>query len=344
MRVLLSLLLGNSTELTAGNASAALDTLSGIDSVRGKLVTGCNIVGLSDSVNRAVLSALAAADTNVLVDREGKKALTCARRALLVYNVSDILVTEELKRCKNGVGSGLSKTAKRVGLDILAKLLKSVKVLKGALAVGDFVKYFKKSSRTYTAGSALTAGLVNRELKEELGHIDHTVVLIHNDKTARAHHTADGNKVIVVNLGVDKACGDTSAGGTAGLRCLKLLSVRYTAAYLVNYSVKGNTHRNLNKTGMVYFTAKCEYLGALGFLSTHRSEPIYTVKDDLRNVCEGLNVVLNCRRIVKTLNSRIRRTGTGLTVVTLDRGHKSSLLTANERACTKSDVKLKVES
>ena len=67
-------------------------------------MAGSNVVGLNDSVNRAVLSALATADTLILVDNEGKKALTYACRTLLVYNVSDILIAEELKCCKNGVG------------------------------------------------------------------------------------------------------------------------------------------------------------------------------------------------------------------------------------------------
>ena len=147
-------------------------------------MTGCYVVGLGDTINRAVLSALATADTLIFVDNDGKKALTYACRTLLVYNVSDILVAEELESCKNGVGSSLSKTAKGVSLDVVAKLLESVYILESALAVGDLVKELKKTLGTNTAGSALTAGLVNGELKEELSHINHTGVLVHNDKTA----------------------------------------------------------------------------------------------------------------------------------------------------------------
>ena len=40
---------------------------------------------------------------------------------------------------------------------------------------------------------ALTAGLVNSKLKEELSHINHTVVFVHNDKTTTTHHGADGD-------------------------------------------------------------------------------------------------------------------------------------------------------
>ena len=143
-----------------------------------------DVIGLSDSINRAVLSALAAADTLVLINTEGKEILTYACGALLVHNVRNVLVSEELKGCKNGVGSSLTETAERVSLDVVAKLFKLVDILKSALAGSNLVEYLKKSSGTYAAGSALTAGLVNGELKEELSHINHTVVLVHNDKSA----------------------------------------------------------------------------------------------------------------------------------------------------------------
>ena len=147
-------------------------------------MAGSNVICLGYCVNGTVLSALSATDTNVLIDCKGKEALTYARRALLVYNVSDILIAEELKCCKNGVGSCLTETAKRVVLDVVGKSFNSVNILKSTLTLGDFVKKLKKTLCTNAAGCALTAGLVNSELKEELSHINHTVVLVHNDKTA----------------------------------------------------------------------------------------------------------------------------------------------------------------
>ena len=342
--VLLSLYLGNCAELTACYTSAALDTLASIDSEGRKLMSGSNVVGLLDSVNGAVSCALATSDTLILVDVEGKEVLTYACRTLLVYNVSDILVAEEVEGSKNGVGSSLSKTAERVSLDVVAEIFESVNVLESAVTVSDLVEKLKKTLGTYTAGSTLTAGLINGELKEELSHVNHTGVLIHYDKTARAHHTADGNKVVIVYLGIDKGSRDTSAGGTAGLCSLELLAVGNTAADVVDDLAKGSTHGDLNKTGVLDLTAEREYLSTLGSLSTHRGEPLYAVKDDLRNVCKGLNVVFNGRTVVKTLNCRIRRTGTGLASVTLDRGHERGFLTAYECACAESDLKIKVEA
>ena len=147
-------------------------------------MTRSDVIGLVDRVNGAVLRALAAADALVSVDREAEQVLADARRALLVNNVRNILVAEETEGRKNGVRSSLSETAERVGLDVSAKLIQLVDVLHRALTAGDPVKDLKKSLHTDTAGSALSAGLVNRELKEELRNIDHTGVLVHDDKTA----------------------------------------------------------------------------------------------------------------------------------------------------------------
>ena len=127
-------------------------------------MSGSNVVGLVDSVNRTVLSALAAADTLVLIDIEGEKVLTYACGTLLIYNVSDILVAEEVEGSKNGVGSSLSETAERVSLDVVAKLLESVDILESSVTVGDLVEKLKKTLCTNTVGGTLTAGLVNREL------------------------------------------------------------------------------------------------------------------------------------------------------------------------------------
>ena len=307
-------------------------------------MSGSNVIGLNDSVNRAVLSALATADTLVRIDGEGKKILTYTCGTLLVNNVCDVLLAEELEGSKHGVGSSLTETAERVLLDVVAEVLELIDILESALTVGDLLKDLEKTSCTYTAGSALTAGLINSELKEELSHINHTGVLIHYDKTARTHHTADGGEVIVVNLGVDEACRDTSAGGTAGLSCLELLTVGNTAADVINDLTEGSTHGDLNETGVLDLTAECEYLSTLGLLGTHRGEPLNAVEDDLRNICEGLNVVLDCGRCIETLYCRIGRTGSGLAAVTLDRGHKSGLLTTDERACAESDLKIEIKA
>ena len=177
--------------------------------------------------------------------------------------MSDILVTEEFESRKNGVGSSLAEAAERILLDVVSQLLKSVDILEGTLAVGDLLKQLHHALGADTAGGALTAGFVDGEVQEELRDIDHAVVLVHDDEAARTHHAADGGEVIVIYLSVYKACGDTAAGGSAGLSSLELLAVRHAAADILDDLSEGGAHRDLNKAGVDYLAAEREDLGAL---------------------------------------------------------------------------------
>ena len=120
-------------------------------------MSGSHVIGFVNSINRAVLSALTASDTLILVNCKVKKTLTYAGRALLINNVSDIFVTEEIKGSKNGVGSSLTETAEGVLLNVVTKLFELVYILESAVALSNLVEHFKKSSGTDTAGSTLTA-------------------------------------------------------------------------------------------------------------------------------------------------------------------------------------------
>ena len=146
---------------------------------------------------------------------------------------------------------------------MVSKLLELVDILHLALAGCDLIEYLKQSLGTYTARSTLTAGLVNGELKVELGDIHHTGILVHNDKSARAHHRAKSYEVIIVDRSVDILSRDTSAGRTACLCSLELLAVWYAAADLLDNFTQGSTHRYLNKTYVCDLTAQSEYLCTL---------------------------------------------------------------------------------
>ena len=232
--------------------------------------------------------------------------------------MSLVLVAEIAQSGKYGVRRGLTQTAERRALYVLCKLFELIKVFHLALALGDLCEKLKHSYRTDTAGSALTAGLVHGELKEELCKVYHTGILVHDDKSAGAHHGADGDKVIVVNGCIYKACGDASAGGTAGLRRFELLAVGDTAADLFYDLTKGGTHRNLNKTGVGDLAAESEHFCALGLFGTHGGKPIRALENYLRDVSVCLNVVEDGGLLKQTLYCGERRTGTGLAALTLD--------------------------
>ena len=66
--------------------------------------------------------------------------------------MSNVLIAEELKSSKHGVGSCLTETAEGILLDVVAELLESVDILERSLTVGDLLKELEKSSCTDTAG------------------------------------------------------------------------------------------------------------------------------------------------------------------------------------------------
>ena len=75
----------------------------------------------------------------------------------------------------------------------------------------------------------------------------------------------------------------------------------------------------------MYFAAEREYLGTLGFLGSHGSEPFGTFEDYLRDVGVGFNVIDYGRLAPQTFYCGERRTGARHTSVTLDGGQKRGL-------------------
>ena len=113
-----SLFLLDCLELTCGCAHTALDALCLID------LECCNLNFTCDSFNRAVTCTQRALLTEIGIDYVLHQVLANAGRALLIDNVSEILVTEGLHCRENGVSSCLTESAESAGLDILCKVLK----------------------------------------------------------------------------------------------------------------------------------------------------------------------------------------------------------------------------
>ena len=338
------LFLFDCVELTGLDASTALDALGGVNSHGGELVTGSSVICLGDSANRTLSCASTAANALLSIDGVVEECLTYACGTLLVNYMSDIFIAEETKGRDDGVGSSLTETAERILLDVNSKLFELINVRKLAVAAGDLFENFIHSAGTDTAGSTLTAGLINSEVEEELSNVNHAVVFVHNDKTAGADHSTDRGKVVIVKGNVEVFNRYASTGRTAELCCLELLAARYAAADFVDNGGEGSTHRDFNKTGVVDLAAESEYLGAGSLLGAEVDEPFRTVEDDLGDVSISLNVVENGRLAEETLNSRERRTGTGFTAVTLDGGHKSGFLAADECACAQTKFKVEVKA
>ena len=331
-----SLIFDDCVKLTSGNTYATLDTFFGINGMRSTDRT-------CDRTDGTFSCAGGTALTFVSDDLIFHEVLASVSRASLVHNVSDIFIAEETECGKNGVGRGLTERAERSRFDVFAEFFEFSDVFHCAIAVCDLFESLEKSHRTNAAGYALTAGFVNGEFKEEFRDINHTVVFVHDDETAGAHHGADRGEVIVVDRSIDKRCGDTAAGRTAGLSSFEFLAVRNAAADFFNDFAEGGTHRNFYKTCVGDFAAESEYLSALGFFSTHRSEPFGSVENDLRDVRESFYVIDDGGLAEKTLDSGERRTGTRFAAVTFDGGEKSGFFAAYECACAKTECDLEAE-
>ena len=125
--------------------------------------------------------------------------------------MGNVLVTEVTESRKDRVRCRLSESALAVCLDEVCKLFDPVEVLKLAVAARDLLKELKQTACADTARCALSAGLVDRELQEELCDIDHACVFIHDDESAGTHHRAYGYQVVIVHRCVYESCRNASA-------------------------------------------------------------------------------------------------------------------------------------
>ncbi len=136
---------------------------------------------------------------------------------------------------------------------------------------------------------------------------------------------------------------DTSARRTARLSSLKGLALGNTAADIVDNLTQGSTHGDFNQTCVVDVTAYGKDLGALALLGTDGCKPFGAFEQNHGNIGVGLNIVEDGGLFPQTLNSRERRTGSGLTALTFDGGHQRSFLTTDESTGTQADIHIKGE-
>ena len=190
------------TEFTVVDAGSALNTLGAVDNHRSQFVSRSGIFGTADCLDGASLGALAAADALLAVDDIAHEFLADTGTAFLVDDVLHVFVPEVVEGRKNGVGRGLTKTAKSGVLDDGCQVAELGEVLHGAATVGDFLKDFAEAFVTDTAGRALAAALLACEFKVELGDGGHTAGFVHDDHTARTHHRTGSDEAVVVDSSV----------------------------------------------------------------------------------------------------------------------------------------------
>ena len=172
----------------------------------------------------------------------------------------------------------------------------------------------------------------------------HTGGLVHDNQAAGAHHGADGDKVVIVDGGINQLSGDAAAGGAAGLGSLEGVAARHAAADLLHHFPQGGAHGDFHQAGVGDFAAQGEHLGARGLLGADGAEPVSALEDDLGNVGVGLHVVQHGGHAEQALDSGEGRTDTGLAALALDGGHQSGFLAADEGAGAQADVDVKVKA
>ena len=299
-------------------------------------------VGLADyagnCANGAFFSTKAAAFAFFGVDGIYGKVFADMCGTFFILNVSKIFVIEGCKGGDYRVCSTLAEGAEGVCLAGVADSLKLFKVFHGCFAFGDLGKYLEHSLGADTAGRTFSAGFVTDEFHIEFCNVNHAVIFIHNDCAAGTHHGTESNKVIEVDGNIKLISSDTAAGRAAGLDSFEFFAVRDAAADVINKLAKGCTHGNFNKTDVIYFTAKCKYLGTFGTGGTVFGKFLNAVAENIRNGCKSFYVVNNGGFIPKTADCRERRTGSWHTAKALDGMEKSSFFAADECACTKADM------
>ena len=321
-------------ELTRRFARAALDALLRVDDMR-LFDSACN------RVRRALARTERAALALLGIDLVLNELRALAGAALLFVDVLEVFVHEVLESGLHRVCSRLAEAAQRCLAHRVGDRLELLNVVFDTAAFGNLVEVVKKLPATDTARRALTAGLIDREVEVELGDVDDAVRFVHDDKTTRTHDRANLCERLEVDRGVEELRRNDAAGRTASLSCLELVTAADAAADIEDDFLEGCSHRNFDKAGVVDLAGESKDLRALGRLGTNLVEPIGTLVDDDRNVCERLNIVDDGRAIPKTLDGRERRTGLGHAAVAFDRLEKSSLFAADE--CAGAEAKLDVE-
>lgn len=183
-------------ELAGFLADSALDTDIAIDLMRLLDLTG-------NGTDRTLAGASRASDALGRIDLIAYELLALSRRALLVMDVRLVLLREIPKAGKDRVRRCLAKGTERADPHSMRDLLYLLDILRLALALRDLLKDIAEALAADTAWGALSAGLINGEVEIELGDVDDTVILVHDDHSARAHHRADLLESSEVDRGIE---------------------------------------------------------------------------------------------------------------------------------------------
>ena len=249
-----------------------------------------------------------------------------------------IFITEAFQCTDNRKRGTLAETAQSHALNHGRKFFQFVEIGHLALAIYDLLEDLEHTFGTLTARNAFTAALTLCKVHEESGNFNHTGILVHNYETARTHDRIERFDRIKVQRTVDLIFDQTSTGWSTDLYALECSAALETAADVVNDMTEAGSHRNFDKTGILDRTGKGECLGSRASLCSDGTEPVSTLKDDLRNVGISFYVIEDSWFLPESLLYSTRWFDTWHASFAFDGCGKGGTFTTNERTGSTVDM------
>src|SRR3990172_7217527 len=196
---------------------------------------------------------------------------------------------------------------------------------------------------TNAAGNALSTGFSLGKIQKIMGYVYHTGILIHYNHPAGPHHRPCLSETLIIHRQIQQLFRDASPGRSAGLDCLKCLTLWYATPYLVNKLPQGNAHRYFHKPGVVYLSHEGKYLSTLTPVCPYSRVIFSAPIDNERYICPGLYIVYICGPTPQPLLGRIWRSGPGFTFSPFNRCHQGRLLATDKSPCTPGNLEVKTK-
>ena len=249
-----------------------------------------------------------------------------------------IFITEAFQCTDNRKRGTLAETAQSHALNHGRKFFQFVEIGHLALAIYDLLEDLEHTFGTLTARNAFTAALTLCKVHEESGNFNHTGILVHNYETARTHDRIERFDRIKVQRTVDLIFDQTSTGWSTDLYTFESSSALQATTDIINDMTKTGTHWYFDQTCVFNCTGQGEGLGSRASFCSNGTEPVRTLKNDLRNVCICFYVIQNSRFLPETFFYCTRWFDTRHASLTFDGCSEGRTFTTNKGTCTTIDM------
>ena len=243
---------------------------------------------------------------------------------LLIFTAEAFQGTDNRKR------RALSKTAQSHTLYHGRQFLKLIQIRHLTFSVYNPLQDFQHTFCSLTAGHTFSAAFSLGEAHEKSCHFYHTGILIHNHKAAGSHDCVKLFHRVKVKGNIQLILHQTAAGRSADLYALKSGSALQSAADIINNMAETGSHWNLYQSCVFNRPCQREGLRSRAPLCADGTEPVGSLKNNLRNIGIGFYIVQNCRLSPKALLYSTGRFYTGHSPVSFDGSCKRGAFSADK--------------